>query len=144
MGQMFNWNATTATGPLQVPKNPRGSMVMLDMLRPQSPTRTRTTFEQRVQGDYRPSIPGRSADCAPVKFANACAGCHLLTFDKRFDEGVPHDKPHIVHAFLLRKFSAYIAAHPSELHEIADPARDLTGKPLPPRMRTLTPSQWID
>jgi len=81
---------------------------------------------------------------APVKFANACAGCHLLTFDKRFDEGVPHDKPHIVHAFLLRKFSAYIAAHPSELHEIADPARDLTGKPLPPRMRTLTPSQWID
>ena len=41
---------------------------------------------------------------APVKFANACAGCHLLTFDKRFDEGVPHDNPDVVHAFLLKKF----------------------------------------
>ena len=30
---------------------------------------------------------------APPKFANACAGCHSLTFDKRFDDGVPHDKP---------------------------------------------------
>ncbi len=80
---------------------------------------------------------------APVKFATACAACHLLTFDKRFDEGVPHDKPEVVHAFLLRKFANYIAAYPGELHEMHDPARDLTGKPLPPRMRTLTPSQWI-
>ena len=35
---------------------------------------------------------------APVKFANACAACHLLIFDKRFDEGVPHDKPDVIHA----------------------------------------------
>jgi hypothetical protein len=80
---------------------------------------------------------------APVKFANACSACHLLTFDKRFDEGVPHDKPEVVHGFLVKKFTNYIAAHPSELHEMQDPARDLTGKPLPLRMRTLTPSQWI-
>ena len=79
----------------------------------------------------------------PVKFASACAACHLLTFDKRFDEGVPHDKPEVVHAFLLKKFATYIAAHPSELQEMQDPARDLTGKPLTPRIRTLTPSQWI-
>ncbi len=80
---------------------------------------------------------------APVKFATACARCHLLTFDKRFDEGAPHDKPEVVHAFLLKNFSAYIAAHPSELREMEDPARDLTGKPLPPRMRTVTAAQWI-
>src|SRR2546429_4206847 len=30
-------------------------------------------------------ITGREL-MAPVKFANACAACHLLTFDKRFDE----------------------------------------------------------
>ncbi len=79
----------------------------------------------------------------PVKFATACAACHLLTFDKRFDEGVPHDKAEVVHAFLVKKFSGYIAAHPSELREMEDPARDLTGKPLPPRMRTVTTAQWI-
>ncbi len=81
---------------------------------------------------------------APVRFATACAACHLLTFDKRFDEGVPHDKPEVAHKFLIRKFTDYIAGHPSELHEMQDPARDLTGKPLPPRMRTLTPSRWVE
>jgi len=80
---------------------------------------------------------------APVKFATACARCHLLTFDKRFDQGVPHDKPEVVHAFLLKEFSGYIAVHPSELREMEDPARALTGKPLPPRMRTVTAAQWI-
>jgi len=79
----------------------------------------------------------------PVKFATACAACHLLTFDKRFDEGVPHDKPEIIRTFLMKKFAEYIAAHPAELQEMQDPARDLGGKPLPPRLRTLTPSQWI-
>jgi hypothetical protein len=92
----------------------------------------------------RPAKPisGREL-MAPVKFANACAACHLLTFDKRFDEGVPHDKPEVIYPFLVKKFSEYIAAHPGELREMQDPARDLTGKPLPPRMRTLAPSQWI-
>jgi hypothetical protein len=81
---------------------------------------------------------------APPKFATACASCHQLTFDKRFDEGVPHDKPEVIYPFLVKKFSDYIAAHPAELHEMQDPARDLAGKLLPPRMRTLTPGQWIE
>ncbi len=88
-------------------------------------------------------ISGREL-MAPVKFANACAACHLLTFDKRFDEGVPHDKPDVIYPFLVKKFSEYIAAHPVELHEMRDPARDLAGKRLPPRMRTLTPAQWVN
>jgi hypothetical protein len=79
----------------------------------------------------------------PVKFATACAACHLLTFDKRFAEGVPHDKPETIHDFLVKKFSSYIAVHSAELHEMGDPARELTGRPLPPRMRTLAPAQWI-
>jgi hypothetical protein len=80
---------------------------------------------------------------APVKFASACASCHLLTFDKRFDEGVPHDKPEIVHAFLAKQFREYIATHPSEVRVTRDPNRDLTGKPLPPEVRVLTPAQWV-
>lgn len=80
---------------------------------------------------------------APVKFANACASCHLLTFDKRFDDGVPHDKPEVVHAFLIKRFQQYIAAHPGEVRVRRDPSRDLTGKPLQAEVRILTPSQWV-
>ena len=80
---------------------------------------------------------------APVKFANACAACHLLTFDKRFDEGVLHDKPEVVHAFLINKFQQYIAAHPNEVRVQRDPGPGLGGKPLPPQVRVLTPAQWV-
>jgi hypothetical protein len=80
---------------------------------------------------------------APVKFATACASCHLLAFDKRFEEGVPHDKPEVVQTFVATKFQEYIAAHPGELRVSKDPSRDLTGKPLAPDVRVLTPAQWI-
>ena len=79
----------------------------------------------------------------PVQFAYACSGCHLLSFDKRFEEGVPHDKPEVVHAFLLGKFREYIAAHPGETRVFRDPKRDLTGKTISPEMRVLTASQWV-
>jgi hypothetical protein len=92
----------------------------------------------------KPPLPitGREL-MAPPKFANACAGCHLLTFDARFDEGVPHDKPDMVHAFLVKKYSAYIARHPAELREVQDPRRNLTGRPLGPASRNLSSAQWV-
>ena len=80
---------------------------------------------------------------APVKFANACAGCHLLTFDKRFDDGVPHDRPDVVHDFLVKKFSAYIAAHPGELREAQNPQRNLTNRAEAPGARVVPAGQWI-
>ena len=79
----------------------------------------------------------------PVRFATACAGCHLLTFDKRFVEGVPHDKTEIVHGFVVTKFQEYIRNHPEELRVVREPKRDLTGKPIPPDARVLTPSEWV-
>jgi hypothetical protein len=79
----------------------------------------------------------------PVEFGRACAGCHLLTFDKRFDDGVPHDKTEVVHTFLVKKFQNYIAMHPSEVRVTRDPNRDLTGKPMPPEVRVLSPAQWV-
>jgi hypothetical protein len=87
-------------------------------------------------------ITGREL-MAPPKFANACAGCHLLTFDKRFDEGVPHDKAEAVHAYLVKKFTEYIAAHGPELHEVLDPQRNFTGAASGPGVRLLSPSQWV-
>jgi hypothetical protein len=90
---------------------------------------------------YRPAT-GRER-MAPVRFATSCAACHLLTFDKRFIDGVPHDKPEVVHTFLLKKFGQYIAEHPNELREPRDPARDLAGKALPASVRVYTPSEWI-
>jgi hypothetical protein len=92
----------------------------------------------------KPSKPmsGRAL-MGPVKFATACAGCHSLAFDKRFEEGVPHDTPEVVDTFLRRKFAAYIAAHSNELREIQNPDRDLTGKMLPPKSRVVTPAQWV-
>ena len=80
---------------------------------------------------------------APVKFANACAGCHLLTFDKRFDEGVPHDNPEVIHAYLVKKFAGYIAIHPTELQEMQDPQRNLTGRAAGPVARTVSAGQWV-
>ena len=89
----------------------------------------------------RPKPPTGRELMAPVKFANACAACHLLTFDKRFDEGVPHDKPDLVHAFLLKRFEQYIATHPQELR--ATPDQELGGKPIPAESRVRTASQWV-
>jgi hypothetical protein len=80
---------------------------------------------------------------APVKFADACAGCHSLAFDKRFDFGVPHDEPRVVREFLQKKFQEYIAVHPGELRVARDPERDLTGKIILPEFRILAPAQWV-
>ena len=90
-----------------------------------------------------PRPPTGRERMSPVKFATACAGCHSLTFDKRFNEGVPHDKTEVVHAFLLAKFREYIATHPAELRVTREPKQELTGKPLPPEIRILTPAEWV-
>jgi hypothetical protein len=94
-------------------------------------------------GSLQPRHIMPRAYMTPVRFATACSDCHLLTFDKRFDIGVPHDRPEVVHAFLLRTFQEYIAAQPAEVRVMRDPKRDLTGKPIPPEVRVLTPAQWV-
>jgi hypothetical protein len=106
-----------------------------------SPLATPNTSDNAVLTPRSPST-GREL-MAPVTFANSCATCHLLSFDKRFNEGVPHDKPEIIHAFLVKKFQDYAAAHPNELRAARDPDRDVTGQPLAPRIQTLTAAQWV-
>ena len=53
---------------------------------------------------------------APATYAGQCMGCHPLEYDSRMQDSVPHAKPEIVHSYLVSKFSAYIAAHPNEVH----------------------------
>jgi len=72
---------------------------------------------------------------APVNYYEHCSACHPLMFDRRINEPVPHKDPDIVHDFLTRKFTAWIAAHPEELRaatrtEIRMPG---TQPPAPPR-----------
>jgi len=80
---------------------------------------------------------------APVKFANACGACHSLSFDERFDIGVPHDEPETVHRFLVAKFTEYIRAHAAELREARDPLRELTGRAMPAKTVVYTRDEWI-
>ncbi|MBI3670167.1 MAG: hypothetical protein HY237_10355 [Acidobacteria bacterium] len=81
----------------------------------------------------------------PPKYAKTCAACHLLTFDRRFqdNEVVPHDTPEVIHGFLVKKFAAYVAAHPLELRVVREPDRSVTGRPVPASVRVLTPLQWV-
>ncbi len=109
---------------------------------PYADPRFRAASGATKSGPARTPAPSRAYLSAPI-YAQACAGCHTLQFDKRFSEEVPHDKPEVVHAFLVQKFQGYIAAHPAELRELRQPDRDLPEKTLAPDSRTVTPAEWV-
>jgi hypothetical protein len=88
-----------------------------------------------------PSQVATRAYMAPISYARHCGGCHPLQFDKRFTESVPHDTPEVVHAFLMKKFQDYLAAHPAELRVTAS-NRNLPRKPMLAAVWTLSPQQW--
>ncbi len=93
--------------------------------------------------DLNPNRPHGKAYIPVPEFAKHCAACHTLQFDKRFgNEQVPHDKPETVHAFLLKRFGEYIAAHPDGVHEV-NPSDRL----LPERVRVLrvarNAAEWV-
>ncbi len=89
-------------------------------------------------------IPAPSrAYMAQATYVQTCAACHALQFDKRLPEAVPHDKPEVIHTFILAELQAYIAAHPADLRVPRDPSRDLPEKLIPADYRLLTPSQWV-
>ena len=88
------------------------------------------------------STPSR-AYMAPATYAQTCAACHALQFDKRLPDAVPHDKPEVIHPFVVAKLQAYIAAHPADLRVPRDPSRDLPEVPIPADYRVLTPPQWV-
>jgi hypothetical protein len=99
----------------------------------------------RAAAGLRPARPATGREyLAPVRFADACAGCHLLTFDERFDFGVPHDRPEVVRQFLVSQFSEYIRAHPGALRETRNSERDLAGRPRELRTSEATAPEWVN
>ncbi|MGB6977811.1 MAG: hypothetical protein WBD66_01295 [Candidatus Acidiferrales bacterium] len=48
----------------------------------------------------------------------------------------------MIHAFVVKKFQDYIAAHPSELRE-PEPTTALPAKPVPISPHVYTPQQWV-
>jgi hypothetical protein len=85
----------------------------------------------------------RPSPMEPVKFAADCAGCHTLQFDTRFGpEQVPHDKPEIVHAFLVKRFQEYIRGNPAAVRMPEPPARQVPGRIRPVSMAG-NASEWV-
>jgi hypothetical protein len=132
-------------------KGPNGEPVQMDCgdcHRPPTSTQplrfgTATTAALTiVQKSDLPIAISARAYMAPVTYAQHCAACHGLQFDKRFTDGVPHDTPQVIHAFLIQRFQQYIAKHPGELRETG-PDRTLPQKPVPVAYRIVTPSQWV-
>lgn len=95
-----------------------------------------------TEASLRPSH--NQAYMPPPEFAKHCAACHTLQFDRRFgNEQVPHDKPEAVHAFLLKRFSGYIAAHPDAVHEVDPPNRQIPERVRIPRVAR-NATEWVE
>lgn len=80
----------------------------------------------------------------PIKYAQQCAACHTLEFDRRFDgDQVPHDKPDVVHKFLTDSYTHYLAQHPAAWHDNSPPQVKRIVAEMP--MQTArTPDQWVE
>ncbi|MFI5107237.1 MAG: hypothetical protein ACHP78_00155 [Terriglobales bacterium] len=89
----------------------------------------------------RPAAPPNNAYMAPIAYAKHCYACHVLLFDKRFTDPVPHDKPEIVHKFLVQRYSEYIAANPSEVRNVSLPVQRIPQQPELTLPRT--PQEWV-
>jgi cytochrome c7-like protein len=79
-----------------------------------------------------------------VTYERACAGCHLLQFDHRMMDQVPHKDTQTVRAALESAYRAYLTAKPGAMHEVTGPARL-----IPARMNEAPPksaanaNEWV-
>lgn len=48
-------------------------------------------------------------------YAGTCLPCHALAIDDRIPDAAPHDKPEVVHKFVVEQLTKYIAEHPADL-----------------------------
>lgn len=81
-----------------------------------------------------PLAPAPTRDSmAPVNYEKHCAACHLLNFDRRFRESAPHKEPKVVHEFVVKKLTEYIAAHPEDVHKVEVPVQRVPEVKINPR-----------
>jgi hypothetical protein len=71
-----------------------------------------------TQGMARPDphshVSSRALMSMPT-YAATCMPCHALTIDDKIADAAPHDKPEVVHRFVVDQLTKYIAAHPADL-----------------------------
>jgi hypothetical protein len=108
-----------------------------------------------TQQQKRRSIEaGSGAYMATIKYVNQCAACHVLQFDPLIPEPAPHDKPEVVHKFIVQRYTEYIVQHPgalalaAELEIKAATPSDSTESALRPTRteplaRAKSPSEWV-
>jgi len=72
----------------------------------------------------------------------ACSACHSLQFDKRFTDEAPHNQPSVVHAFIVKKFTEYIAAHPASCASRATPI-EMSGRPCRREFACSPRWEWV-
>jgi predicted CXXCH cytochrome family protein len=105
------------------------------------------TFRTAAARKEDESVLGPRSDRAflqPVKYAQACAWCHPLYFDKRIEEAAPHDKPEVVRAFVVKKFQEYLAKNPGAWRQVEQPERRLPGRPMEVRTAARSPQEWLE
>jgi Cytochrome c7 and related cytochrome c len=109
-----------------------------------------TDLQQRKRRSIQ---AGAGAYMASIKYVNQCAACHPLQFDSLINEPAPHDKPEVVHAFIVKKYTEFIALNRQALRmpvlAIKDGMPpDLTLsvlRPTGPTVRILadSPADWV-
>jgi hypothetical protein len=67
---------------------------------------------------------GPGAYMTPIKYVNQCAACHVLQFDPLIAVPAPHDRPEVVHAFIVQQLTQLVAANPAVLKN--DPSSALS------------------
>jgi hypothetical protein len=101
------------------------------------------SLDVATSGTEEPRGAARPRYMTPITFSQHCAACHNLQFDKRFgNDQVPHEKPEVVHAFLLKQFGEYIAAHPGAVHEVNPPDRQIPERVRVPRVAR-DATEWV-
>jgi hypothetical protein len=72
------------------------------------------TAQGLAKPDPHSHISSRALMSIPT-YAATCMPCHALTIDDKISDAAPHDKPEVVHKFVVEQLTKYIAAHPADL-----------------------------
>ncbi len=81
---------------------------------------------------------------APVSYEKNCAACHVLQFDDRFTQPIPHKTPDVVHAFVVQQFQDYISQHPEEIRNNPQPVnRRVPGMMILPSSTPKNANEWV-
>jgi hypothetical protein len=90
------------------------------------------------------TLPGGGAYMEPIRYVNQCAACHRLEFSPLVAEPAPHGKPDVVHAFIVRKFTEYLARNPNAWNQPNLPVLPIASSLGDPPNVPGSPQQFID